>query len=68
VNLDEGSRENSIQLAEKRSCVPGAKKIKLRVGLEYWEIPASALKMERPRTGPKPSKKTSKKQKAKAKN
>lgn len=36
--------------------VPGAKKKSDNRG-EYWEIPAAALKMERPKRGPKPRKK-----------
>ena len=34
--------------------VPGARRRPSPVG-EYWEIPESALTMERPRPGPKPS-------------
>jgi hypothetical protein len=35
--------------------VPGATLRSSPFG-DYWEIPATALSMERPRTGPKPSK------------
>jgi hypothetical protein len=35
--------------------VPGAERKPSPVG-EYWEIPQAALKMERPRPGPKPNK------------
>ncbi len=51
----------------KAGLVPGAERKASPVG-EYWEIPATALKMERPKPGPKPgtkangtSKKASKK-------
>jgi len=37
--------------------VPGAERKPSPVG-EYWEIPQAALKMERPRPGPKPNKAT----------
>lgn len=35
--------------------VPGARKMSDARG-EYWQIPEDALKMERPRRGPKPKK------------
>jgi hypothetical protein len=36
--------------------VPGAERIVSPIG-EYWQIPETSLKMERPKTGPKPKKK-----------
>jgi hypothetical protein len=36
--------------------VPGARKKESLVG-EYWEVPESALKMDRPKPGPKARKK-----------
>ena len=44
--------------------VPGAERKPSPVG-EYWEIPESALKMERPKPGPKPKAEAATKQASK---
>ncbi len=36
--------------------VPGATEQKLPNGIIFWDIPATALMMERPKKGPKPAK------------
>lgn len=41
--------------------VPGAVENKLPNGITFWDIPATALAMEKPKKGPKPSKNGSKK-------
>lgn len=41
--------------------VPGAEEKPLPIGGTYWEIPRAALKMEKPKRGPAPAKKSTKK-------
>jgi predicted site-specific integrase-resolvase len=43
--------------------VPGAVEQKLPNGIIFWEIPVTALTMDRPTRGPKPGKKAAKSRK-----